>query len=55
MFLELLNIALLIPLAYYAWKQQQDIEDLQMMVGYTLFLIEGEEEDQEDVFSDYEA
>ena len=47
MFLELLNIALLIPLAYYAWKQQGEIDDLKMMVGYVLTLVDGEEEEDD--------
>jgi hypothetical protein len=45
MFLDLVNIALLIPLAYYAWKQQGEIDDLKMMVGYVLTLVDDEEED----------
>lgn len=50
MFFDILNIILLIPLIYYAYKQQGEIEDLQMMVGYTLSLIDNEEED---VLSDH--
>lgn len=45
MYLEILNIILLVPLAYYAYRQQGEIEDLKMMVGYTLSLIDDEEED----------
>ena len=44
MFWEILNIVLLVPLAYYAWKQQGEIDDLKMMVGYTLSLIDNDEE-----------
>jgi hypothetical protein len=45
MLLDLVNIALLLPLAYYAWKQQGEIDDLKMMVGYVLTLVDDEEED----------
>ena len=45
MFWEILNIVLLVPLAYYAWRQQEDIENLKMMVGYVLTLIDDEEEE----------
>lgn len=53
MYLEILNIILLVPLAYYAYRQQGEIEDLKMMVGYTLSLIDDEEED--DVLHDHKA
>lgn len=49
MFWEILNVILLVPLAYYAWKQQRQIEDLQMMVGYVLSIIDDEEEEEERV------
>ena len=45
MLLDLVNLALLLPLAYYAWKQQGEIDDLKMMVGYVLSLVDDEEED----------
>lgn len=45
MFWEILNTVLLVPLAYYAWKQQEDIENLKMMVGYVLTLVDDEEEE----------
>jgi hypothetical protein len=44
MLLDLVNIALLLPLAYYAWKQQGEIDDLKMMVGYVLTLVDEEED-----------
>lgn len=47
MFWEVLNVILLVPLAYYAWKQQGQIEDLQMMVGYVLTLVDDEEEEKD--------
>ena len=46
MFWEILNIVLLVPLAYYAWKQQGEIDDLKMMVGYVLTLVDDEEEEE---------
>jgi RNAse (barnase) inhibitor barstar len=42
---DILNVVLLLPLVYYAWKQQGEIDDLKMMVGYVLTVIEEEEED----------
>lgn len=42
---DILNVILLLPLVYYAWKQQEEIDDLKMMVGYVLTVIEEEEED----------
>jgi len=42
---DILNVVLLLPLVYYAWKQQGEIDDLKMMVGYVLTVIEKEEED----------
>lgn len=42
---DILNVVLLLPLVYYAWKQQGEIDDLKMMVGYVLIVIEEEEED----------
>lgn len=49
MFWEILNIILLVPIAYYAWKQQGEIDDLKMMVGYVLTLIDDDEEEEEHV------
>lgn len=43
---DILNVVLLLPLVYYAWKQQGEIDDLKMMVGYVLTVIEEEEEDE---------
>lgn len=47
MFWEILNIVLLLPLLYYGWQQQQRIENLELMVGYTLSLIDNDEEDDD--------
>lgn len=44
MFWEILNIVLLVPLLYYGWQQQRRIENLELMVGYTLSLIDNDEE-----------
>lgn len=46
MFWDTLNVVLLLPLVYYAWKQQGEIDDLKMMVGYVLTILEEEEEDE---------
>lgn len=54
MFWEILNIVLLIPLAYYAYRQQGEIDDLKMVVGYVLTLVDDEEE-EDDVLPDYET
>lgn len=51
MFWDILNIVLLIPLVYYAWRQQEEIDNLKMMVGYVLTVMD--EEEEEDVSSDH--
>ncbi len=43
MIYDILNIVLLIPLLYYAWKQQQEIEGLKLVIG--AIIMEMEEED----------
>lgn len=53
MYFEILNILLLLPLVYYAYRQQGEIEDLKMMVGYTLTVLDEREED--DVLHDHKA
>lgn len=52
MIFDLINILGLVAIIYGLWKQQEHIETLEMMVGYTLSLIE---EEEEDVSSDYQA
>lgn len=51
MFWDILNIVLLIPLVYYAWRQQEEIDNLKMMVGYVLTVMD--EQEEEDVSSDH--
>lgn len=51
MLLEIFIVILLVPLLYYAWKQQGEIDDLKMMVGYILTVME--KEGDEDVSSDH--
>lgn len=45
MIYDLIQIAGLGVLCFAAWKQQGRIEDLEMMVGYTLSLLNEEEKD----------
>lgn len=52
MFYEIANILGLVAIGYALWKQQQRIEMLELVVGYTLSLID---EEEENVSSDYEA
>lgn len=52
MMIDLIGIALMLPLLYFAWTQQKRIEDLEIMVGYTLSLIA---EEDDDVVSDHKA
>lgn len=44
MIYDLIQIAGLGVLCFAAWKQQGRIDDLEMMVGYTLSLMDKEEE-----------
>lgn len=53
MLYDLINIAGLAIIGYTLWRQQQRIEDAEMMIGYTLSLIDDEEE--EDVSSNHQA
>lgn len=45
MFFDILNILGLAAIGYALWKQQQRIEDAEMMIGYTLSLLDDEEEE----------
>jgi hypothetical protein len=42
---EIINILGLVAIGYALWRQQQRIEDAEMMIGYTLSLLDDEEED----------
>lgn len=53
MFFDILNILGLAAIGYALWKQQQRIEDAEMMIGYTLSLLAVEDEEEDDVLSDY--
>lgn len=52
MFFDILNILGLAAIGFALWKQQQRIEDAEMMIGYTLSLLAVEDE-EDDVLSDY--
>lgn len=51
MFFDILNILGLAAIGFALWKQQQRIEDAEMMIGYTLSLLAVEDE-EDDVLSD---
>lgn len=52
MFFDILNILGLAAIGFALWKQQQRIEDAEMMIGYTLSLL-ADEDEEDDVLSDY--
>lgn len=52
MFFDILNILGLAAIGFALWKQQQRIEDAEMMIGYILSLLAVEDE-EDDVLSDY--
>lgn len=45
MFFDILNILGLAAIGFALWKQQQRIEDAEMMIGYVLSTLEDEEEE----------
>lgn len=44
MIYDLINIFGLVAIGYGLWRQQQRIEDAEMMIGYVLSLIDDDEE-----------